>query len=533
MTKIKITSFLLFLFSYLCILGILISLIIKYYAFFSDYEYIWFCSKILTVKKIIEKNNNQYNAFYGYNNEGNKLYITKPKTYLNYLELLEDNGCKRNYKICGILDTYGNIFCFPKDSDCPINDIIIDSPDEASKYNGYSSYNYESTGDKLYYKIGNVNSNIIVYWHINFNSFPKYIDNSNFILDKDAFYEIFGKNDDDDDDDDNDDNNDTIQIGEGVNNVVQGSANTHKFQQLINYINKKIKEEKNIDTYFKKIYYNEYVKSYIGFKSIDDIEKFNTIDFNLYKSIFPNKSAIIFSFICGIIFLISIIIFIGKVINEIKGNSNCCEKCDCIISVSSIIIYSLTFLGFFIYFLVIYAKTFNNESFVLAKSIKADIFIENFLKEFYEPFEKNNLIICSIIIFAISVISYILAWILIPIMEYCKKRNQKQNNNNNNFYLYQRNERNDYQRNIYFNHNIGTQNMNGQQIQTEIYQSTNRQLNGDETQKGENQNEDKNEDEKEIPQKENQDETIAKDNKDGITIKDNGEQIEVLKIDNK
>ena len=155
------------------------------------------------------------------------------------------------------------------------------------------------------------------------------------------------------------------------------------------------------------------------------------------------------------------------------------------------------------------------------------------MKEFYEPFEKNNLIICSIIIFAISVISYILAWILIPIMEYCKKRNQKQNNNNNNFYLYQRNERNDYQRNIYFNHNMGTLNMNGQPIQTEIYQSTNRQLNRDETQKGENQKEEKNEDEKEIPQKENQDETIAKDNKDGITIKDNGEQIEVLKIDNK
>ena len=215
---------------------------------------------------------------------------------------------------------------------------------------------------------------------------------------------------------------------------------------------------------------------------------------------------------------------IGEVINEIKGNSNCCEKCDFIISASSIIIYSLTFLGFFIYFIVIYVKTFNNESFEIAKSIKDDEFIENFLKEFYEPFEKNNLIIYSIIFFAISAISYILAWILIPIMECCKKRNQNQNNNND-FYL--------YQRNIYFNHNIGTQNMNGQPIQTEIYQSTNRQLNGDETQKGENQNEDKNEDEKEIPQKENQDETIAKDNKDGITIKDNAEQIEVLKIDNK
>ena len=163
MDKIKVISLLLFLFSYLCILGILISFIIKYYGFFSDYEYIWFCSKILTVKNLVNNNNNKYQVFYGYDDEGVRLIIINPKTYLNYLELLEDNGCKKNYKICGILDTYGNKFCFHQDVDCPINDIIIDSPYEASKYNGYDSYNYRNTGDKLYYKIGNVNSNIIVY----------------------------------------------------------------------------------------------------------------------------------------------------------------------------------------------------------------------------------------------------------------------------------------------------------------------------------------------------------------------------------
>ena len=81
MEKIKVISLLLFLFSYLCILGILISLIIQYYGFFSDYEYIWFCSKILTVKKIIE-NNNKYQVFYGYDDEGKKLIIINPKTYL-------------------------------------------------------------------------------------------------------------------------------------------------------------------------------------------------------------------------------------------------------------------------------------------------------------------------------------------------------------------------------------------------------------------------------------------------------------------
>jgi len=118
-------------------------------------------------------------------------------------------------------------------------------------------------------------------------------------LDEDAFYEIFGKIDDDDDDDNNNDNynynkddddddndKDKEKMAKALTNLVKSSINAQKYQQLINYINKKIKEEKNIDTYFKKIYYNEYVKSYIGFKSIDDIEKFNTIDFSLYKKIF-------------------------------------------------------------------------------------------------------------------------------------------------------------------------------------------------------------------------------------------------------
>ena len=526
MDKIKVISFLLFLFCYLCILVIFISFIIKYYGFFSDYEYIWFCSKILTVKNLVNNNNNQYQVFYGYNNEGKRITTPNHKTYLNYLKLIEDNGCKKNYKICGILDTYGNKFCYHQNSDCPINDIIIDSPYEASKYNGYDSYNYGNTGDKLYYKIGNVNSNIIVYWYINFNSFPKYIDGSNFILDKDAFYEIFGKNDDeddddkyndDDDDDDNDNDKDKDKMAKALTNLVQSSINAHKFQQLNNYINKKIKEEENIDTYFKKIYYNEYVKSYIGFRSIDDIEKFNTIDFSLYKNIFPNIIVIIFSFICGFIFLIDIFIFIGRVINEIKGNSNCCEKCDCIFSYSSIIIYLGTFLGFFFYFIFIYKNVFNNESFKIAKSIKADKFIENFLKEFYEHFEKNSLIICSIIFFALSGISYILAWIIIPIMECYKKRNQNENNN-----LYFKNMENDYQRRIRFNHYIVTQNMNRQPIKTDIYQVTNRQLNGDEAQKEDNNNnkEEKNEEEKEMPH-ENQDENKTKDNQGIITLKNN------------
>ena len=173
-----------------------------------------------------------------YSNNGTKLYVTRHKSYLNYLEFITDNGCKPNYKICGKLDTYGNILCFPKKDECPINDIIIDSPNNNYIKNGYSYYKYGKTGDNLYFKKGNVNSNAIVYWYHQYNSQPKYIDGSNFILDKEAFEEIFkdyddDNNDDDDDYDDDDDdddyyNNDNNDGNNDNNNKVNKGSSYNK-----------------------------------------------------------------------------------------------------------------------------------------------------------------------------------------------------------------------------------------------------------------------------------------------------------------
>lgn len=117
-------------------------------------------------------------------------------------------------------------------------------------------------------------------------------------------------------------------------------------------------------------------------------KKFYTIDFSLYKSIFHNKTATIFSIICGIIFNIFIIVYFIKVF----FCPECINDYNCYSNVILIIIYSIIFFGFFIYFIVIYVKVYNNnESFEIAKSIKAEKFIENFLKEFYETFEKKLL----------------------------------------------------------------------------------------------------------------------------------------------
>ena len=71
---ILLIRFIILIISYFCIFGISLALTIYYYTGFSEYEYIWFCSKILTVKKMV-KNNSKDRVFYNYDNEGNKLYL--------------------------------------------------------------------------------------------------------------------------------------------------------------------------------------------------------------------------------------------------------------------------------------------------------------------------------------------------------------------------------------------------------------------------------------------------------------------------
>ena len=77
------------------------------------------------------------------------------------------------------------------------------------------------TKDYLYCKKSSINEGIVVYWYTK-NYWPKYITSKNFILDEDAFNEIFGgdddahdKIDDDDDDDDDDDEDDNDNDDDG------------------------------------------------------------------------------------------------------------------------------------------------------------------------------------------------------------------------------------------------------------------------------------------------------------------------------
>ena len=173
-----------FIISFLIMFCIFLVLIIKYYSGFSEYEYIWFCSKILTVKKMIDKNNNKDQVFYQFEDGDPYSYNN---TYLTYLERIDNNkGCLADYKKCGILDTYGNSCCIRKNSDCVINEIKYDSTSQLSEYinNNYDYYNFADDNNmKFYFKKGVENNGVIVLWLLS-NGQPKYINDNNFIFDK-------------------------------------------------------------------------------------------------------------------------------------------------------------------------------------------------------------------------------------------------------------------------------------------------------------------------------------------------------------
>ena len=434
----ELSRYILILLCYICAFGVMLSLIIHYYSDFSPNKYVWMCSKILTVKKIVD-NNNSNKVFYKFINKNQKLYKYNYSTILNNSK--NKNECKEGYKKCGILDTYNNSFCLSQSSDCPINKMQHDSISKSSEYlnNDYQHYSSDYKDTYLYYKRGVQESDIIVSWKIS-DSQPKYIDKYNFILDLETFskvFDFFDKKEEEDEDDDYDDNqsNDNYNNEDLVDIISSSMAEAGKdfaedlarngskyirINNFLKYVENKFNEESNIDYNYINIGKNNYVKNYIGFESEEDINKFERIDFNLYKERYPNFSFLVCSFVYGAFFFVCIIIFIIEIILNIRGHSITNERVKKI-EIISFLIYCASFLLFFIYSLVIYATVYNKESFDLAKSIKADKFIEDFLKEFYEPFENPKILITTLVFLSISTIIFISAWIIEPCYECIKK----------------------------------------------------------------------------------------------------------------
>ena len=449
---------------------------------------------------MISRNNDNYHVFSEFNEHGQKLYFQV--SYKKYLERMTKDGCKEDYKKCGILDTYGNSFCLLTSSDCPMNKLKFDYTSTLEEYQNNGYYHatvLDNSNIYLYFKRGELNTGVIVNW-IYQESQPKYINDNNFIFDMDAFEECFGSTEDDDkdddyDDDDDDDDDDDInsKIGKEVidgtidfaGDLIKDSVKLARINKLIDFIDEKInKDPNNIDYNYTYIGVNNYVKNYLGFASLEDLNDFKKIDFGAYKKRYPTFTGTVFAIIFMIIFFGYILFFLFLLIIKKEYPDRSFKL--------SVIFYVPCFLGFFIYSVVVYAKDYKNPTFDIAKKIKADKFIEDFLKDFYEPFEKGTLIIIVIIVLIVSALLFIAFWVIEPINECIEKRRIKKINDL-------------YDRRIIYSNNVNNQqnvnnNINRNQLNTEVYQvGSNRVLKENVPQTESNVNQNENNDMKTIP----------------------------------
>ena len=401
------------------------------------YEKIWFCSKILTLKQIIINNMNNTYPFQKFISEN--YYSNYISNYSDLLMHSTKNECEANYKKCGILDSMKNIMCIPESGICPLNEIKTSLSGNSNIYEMGKYFNYI-----LYSSNHNVSNNIITNITISYEQ-PKYITTDNFIFDLETYIETkkssssggrdsdwgesdgdYGGGDDGDDEDDGDygggddgDYGGGIGDGGGGWRILEEEESTETLygnNAVTSYILDKFNEKINTDIYYQRIDNNLYIRNYIGFENNQQMEEFINSDFRYnYKKIFPNTPAIVFGFISTIPFLILIIFAITRLNYKDKPNSKPANSCDVFCSKCFVIfIYMIFFIGFYIYFIVIYCllhkKKINCDS---LKKIRSEIIIEDFIKSFCS---NNNfkiiLIIVEISLFSISFILFVLGWIV-------------------------------------------------------------------------------------------------------------------------
>ena len=355
-------------------------------------------------------------------------YLNRNYSYL--LMHSAKNECESNYKKCGILDSLKNIMCIPESEICPFNEIKTSLSENSNFYEIGKYYNY-----KLYYTNHNINNSIITNITIS-DEQPKYITTDNFIFDSETYNETrkhlsSGDSDSDWGGSDGDygggDSGDGGYGGGGDGGIGDGGGGWRNIEEesteifygdtsVTNYILEKFNEKINIDIYYQKINNNLYYRNYIGFENNQQMEEFIKTDFRYnYKKIFPNTAAIVFGFISTIPFLILIIFAICRLSYKDRPNSQkanasavCCSKC------FVIFIYMIFFIGYYIYFIVIYCllhkKKINCDS---LKQIKSEIIIEDFINSFCS---NNNfkiiLVIIEIGLLSLSFILFALGWIV-------------------------------------------------------------------------------------------------------------------------
>ena len=393
---------------------------------------IWIASKILTFQIQLEKNN-----FYSYPILSIDSYAKTIIHNQNYESLLKHSAekCEVNYKKCGILDTYGNIMCIPKNDECPINDIKVDL---CSKLNDYISKGYRVAYLKeiqeeycLYYTNTKINNEIIVKMKIS-DEIPRYINEDNFIFASKIYYSLRSSEGHDRDDFDFDYDRDYDEFGDDIGSGGGGFRNIEEIygdEDVTGYIKKRFEEDINIDKSFKKVGTNLYVGNYYGFKDNSHLQDYIKTDlYKLYTTIFPNIGAHICSYISIGVLIFLIIFSIIRFCHKDIPNEGFNPSAVCTAKFFTIFPYLVIFIGYFIYIIYEYINIYKKNNPESLIKINADSFLENLLEEIHSRHLKKVYILILIILFSCSIILNIIAWILSSIFT-CKFMKLMKNSN--------------------------------------------------------------------------------------------------------
>ena len=179
-------------------------------------------------------------------------------------------------------------------------------------------------------------------------------------------------------------------IEPGVETLISHS-NRKSLIRFLDYMEERLEfNENNVDKYYMNIGDNYYVKNYILFQNIEDLEKFLNFDFSLHKRLFPNKVSGIFACICLAAYFVFIILIVCNFC--ILG-----EKSIRMLLLNIIFFINLVILsGFLIYSIIIYKDVYKSKDLLELKEIKSDDFINGFITEYISLFDQRIAIIITI-----------------------------------------------------------------------------------------------------------------------------------------
>ena len=372
-------------------------------------EKVWMASKIKTVIDIISKKK-ALCPFLDINSNltGNRY----PHDYEYLLNNSHKNCEDINYQKCGILDTYGNIMCIPKEEKCPVNEIIIDFYNKTEDYisKGYNSVRCENLSEDyaLYYTNNKIDKRIYVNLSIS-SEHPRYLNNDTFLFDDQAFIHLIGypsyDNDYydydydydsgssgydydyyDDDDDDDYGGEDPWWSFRKIKKKVRKKHRLRKLEydeeeelgnyEVWSYIYKKMDEDENIDNSYDMIGEGLYAGTYIGFKDYSGMNKYQELDLReMYLTIYPNLAAVVFAYMIGIGFFIAISITL-----IVFYSCDCCDDdCFCFIMYGMPFFYFFLSAGHFSYSLYEKYNIYGDGKIDELTNIRADPFLEGLL----------------------------------------------------------------------------------------------------------------------------------------------------------